>query len=255
MITIKQALKAIYLQVFPRREIKSTIREQLMYRVYLFDELLSMIGQSQFFQGKRILEIGPKDGLDSKRLASLQPSELVMIDLPEKKEYITQWLSNIQCSHRYIEANFMYIPHEEFLSLGKFDLIWCTGVLYHNAEQLRCLRKLYKLLNIGGYFVLESATLRLTKSLRNGCYVEIHYPQTYRDTGTITHLPTANAINAWLQMVGFQEIYESSCFKKENKDLIGQRYACICKKTGDDNANVYYGKSGLNPMYKFGDSL
>ncbi|RPH68367.1 hypothetical protein EHM76_07840 [bacterium] len=83
-------------------------------------------------------------------------------------------------------------------------------------------------------------------------YVEIHYPQTYRDTGTITHLPSA--IKAWMQMVGFQEIFDSGCFEKGDKNLIGQRYACICKKTNDDDADVYYGKSGLNPLYKFGDS-
>jgi len=27
--------------------------------------------------------------------------------------------------------------------------------------------------------------------LQQGAFVEIHYPQTYRDTGTITHLPSA----------------------------------------------------------------
>jgi 2-polyprenyl-3-methyl-5-hydroxy-6-metoxy-1,4-benzoquinol methylase len=225
-----------------------------MYRVYLFNELLLLAGQPQSLYGKRILEIGPKDGLDSKRLASLQPNELVMIDLPEKKEQVVKWLSEIRCPHSYIEENFMYISSDEYLSLGKFDLIWCTGVLYHNAEQLRFLRKLYRLLNSDGYLVIESATLRLTKSLSDGCYVEIHYPQTYRNTGTITHLPTANAIKAWLNMVGFHEIHDSSCYERENRDLIGQRFACICKKGGDDEADIYYGKSGLNPEYRFGDS-
>jgi 2-polyprenyl-3-methyl-5-hydroxy-6-metoxy-1,4-benzoquinol methylase len=252
MIT-EQAMRTIGRKLFRGRGTSSVSREPLMYRVHLFDELLSVSGQ-QTFQKKRLLEIGPKDGLDSKRLASLQPSELVMIDLPEKKQQVVAWLSDISCPHKYIEANFMYLPQEEYLSLGKFDLIWCTGVLYHNAEQLRLLRKLYKLLNSGGYLVLESATLRLAKSLRDGCYVEIHYPETYRNTGTITHLPTANAIKTWLRMVGFPEIYDSSCFEKDNRDLVGQRYACICKKTGDDEADIYYGKSGLNPEYRFGDS-
>lgn len=252
-MNVRQALGIVCRKLFQQRDVPSTGREPLMYRVYLAEELLSLAGQ-QSFRGKRILEIGPKDGLDSKRLASLEPSELVMIDLPEKRDQVAKWLTEIRCANRYIEANFMYIPQKEYLSLGKFDLIWCTGVLYHNAEQLRLLRKLYLLLNSGGYLVLESATLRSAKALRDGCYVEIYYPQTYRDTGTITHLPTANAIKAWLQMVGFQEIHASSCFEQENRDLAGQRYACICRKTGDDESDVYYGKSGLNPEYKFGDS-
>lgn len=224
-----------------------------MYRVHLFEELLTLAG-SKTFIGKRILEIGPRDGLDSKRLASLQPGELVMIDLPEKKDLVDRWLSEIQCPHSYLEINFMYMPFADYLSLGKFDLIWCTGVLYHNAEQLRFLRKLYKLLNIGGYLVLESATLRQSRALRKGSYVELHYPETYRNTGTITHLPSAGAIQAWLHMVGIHEIKDSKCFDKENKNLRGQRYACVCRKTGDDEADVYYGKSGRNPAYRFGDS-
>lgn len=231
-----------------------TAPERLMYRVYLFDELLALAGRD-FFAKKRLLEIGPKDGLDSKRLVSFQPDELIMIDLPEKRESVDNWLAEISCKHQYIESNFMYMANEEIHSLGKFDLIWCTGVLYHNAEQLRFLRKLYKLLNPGGYLVLESATLRLSKKMADKPYVEIHYPQTYRNTGTITHLPSASAIKSWLLMVGFQEIFDSACFEKENRDLIHQRYACICRKTNEDDADVYYGKSGLNPRYQFGDSV
>lgn len=138
-------------------------------------------------------------------------------------------------------SKFMYMSKQEYHVLGSFDLVWCTGVLYHNPEQLRFLRKLYKMLNVGGYLVLESSTLRSAKSLKNGCYIEVHHPETYRNTGTITHLPTANAIKAWLKMVGF-------------KDLRDVRYACICRKNYDDEANVYYAKSGLNPPYRFGDS-
>jgi SAM-dependent methyltransferase len=251
-MTAEQAIRAVFRKVLRRGHSPPAI-EPLMYRVHLFDELLSGI-QANAFQGKRILEIGPKDGLDSKRLASLLPSELVMIDLPEKRDQVVSWLAEISCCHRYMEANLMYLSPEQYESLGQFDLIWCTGVLYHNAEQLRFLRRLYRLLNGGGSLVLESATLRGPKSLRDGCYVEIHYPKTYRDTGTTTHLPTAMAIRAWLQMVGFQEMRDSSCFDKENSDLVGQRYACICRKAEADDSDTYYGKSGLNPPYRFGDA-
>ena len=247
-------LQKIFRRFRNKQKRASSATEPLMHRVYLFDELLARAGRD-FFASKRILEIGPKDGLDSKRFASLQPDELVMIDLPEKRETVDKWLGEISCRHQYIENNLMYMSNEDILSLGRFDLVWCTGVLYHNAEQLRLLRKLYRLLNKDGYLVLESATLRLSKKLVDKPYVEIHYPQTYRNTGTITHLPSASAIKAWLQMVGFQEIIDSACYEKENKDLIGKRYACIARKSNEDDADFYYGKSGLNPVYKFGDSV
>ncbi len=225
-----------------------------MYRVHLFEELKTLLSPASL-RGTRILEIGPKDGLDSRRLASLQPNELVMIDLPEKRPAVDDWRSQITCPHRHIEQNFMYMPREEYAGLGTFDLIWCTGVLYHNPEQLRFLRKLYKLLNVGGCLVLESATWRGAKGMRDGSYVEIHYPQTYRNTGTITHLPTANAIKAWLSMVGFTRIHDSRCFEDANRDVIGQRYACFAIKTDADDADVYYGTTALNPEYRFGDSV
>ena len=54
----------------------------------------------------------------------------------------------------------MYLSPEEYKQLGKFDLIWFTGVIYHNPEQLRFLYKLYNQLNTKGVLVLESSTIR-----------------------------------------------------------------------------------------------
>lgn len=244
---VKRPLRSIYEKVFPPHT------EPIMYRVGLFDELLGSAPEG-FFTAKRILEIGPKDGLDSARLTSLNPSELVLIDLPEKRAGNEIWLHKLAGPHTYIEANFMYLPTTRSEELGKFSLIWCTGVLYHNAEQLRMLRKLYKLLNLGGFLVLESSTMRGDKRLIERALVEIHYPRTYRDTGTVTHLPTAAAIRAWLMMAGFDEIRDSDCYRKYNRELIGQRHAWICRKGSEDEGGSYYHKSGLNPKYVIGDS-
>ena len=63
----------------------------------------------------------------------------------------------------------MYFSDEDLSKIGKFDLIWFTGVLYHNPEQLRFIKKLYNLLNDKGYLVLESSTVRSlsNEQLRN----------------------------------------------------------------------------------------
>lgn len=73
-------MRRIINRLFP----KTAPVEPLMYRVHLFHELIDMAGK-EAFAGKRILEIGPKDGLDSLRLVELGPSELCMVELPEKK--------------------------------------------------------------------------------------------------------------------------------------------------------------------------
>ena len=147
----------------------------------------------------------------------------------------------------------MYIVKDEFDSLGKFDLIYFTGVLYHNPEQLRFLQKIYQKLNDNGVLVLESATTR-QRSLINKNVVEILYPSTYRGTTTITHLPSKKAILSWLKMVGFNKIFESNCYKPENYNSKNHRFACIAEKTKDDVQEVYYKKQIEESPYIIGAS-
>jgi 2-polyprenyl-3-methyl-5-hydroxy-6-metoxy-1,4-benzoquinol methylase len=224
-----------------------------MYRPVLFGKLMDLCPKD-YFKNKEILEIGPKDGRDSERLSSLQPSKLTMVDLPEKRDLVDTWLEKITCPKEYIEANFMY---SSLFEPDRFSLIWCTGVLYHNAEQLRMLRKFYHLLKPDGYLVIESAVTRnqkLSDAMSDVPYVEIHYPETYRQTTTVTHLPNEKAINAWLLMSGFEDVHASDCYNAFNSDLIGQRYAAISRKK-KKIGSTYFHKSNKNPLYYLGDSL
>lgn len=155
-------------------------------------------------RGGRILEIGPKHGLDTRLLATLEPRELVTMDLPEKRETIALWLPDVPTA-RHVEANVLYLGERERAELGRFDVVWCLGVLYHNVEQLRLLRRLYELTAEGGIAVVESATTR-SRLLANRNAIELHWPETYRDVPTITHLPSRRAIASWLEMVGFGDV-------------------------------------------------
>ena len=183
-------LKKIYFKLFN----KPTSKDTLQYRDYLHRELLEIYGDN-YFQNKRILEIGPRDGEDSFRIEDFNPSEYVLIDLPDKEEINLKWLSNLKSNHKFIQTNFLYMTQEDYESLGKFDLIYFTGVLYHNPEQLRFIQKLYDKLNYGGVLVFESATTRKRKFI-NENVVEIHYPKTYRDTTTVSHLPSKKQLLA-----------------------------------------------------------
>ena len=224
----------------------------LQYRYYLHEELIELYG-IHYFQNKRILEIGPRDGEDSVRLDELSPSEYVLIDLPDKEELNLKWLGNLRSKHQFIQSNFLYMTPKDYESLGKFDLIYFTGILYHNPEQLRFIQKLYDKLNFGGVLVFESATTRKRKFI-NESVVEIHYPETYRDTTTISHLPSKKAIISWLQMTGFNEIHNSKCYEKENYNLKGKRFACIARKNEEDKPNSYYAKQLKNQSFIIGKS-
>ena len=160
-------LKKIYFKLFN----KPTSKDTLQYRDYLHRELVEIYGVD-YFQNKRILEIGPRDGEDSFRIEEFNPSEYVLIDLPDKEEINLKWLGNLKSNHKFIQTNFLYMTQEDYESLGKFDLIYFTGVLYHNPEQLRFIQKLYDKLNYGGVLVFESATTRKRKFI-NENVVEI----------------------------------------------------------------------------------
>lgn len=230
---------------------RSGANELLPYRKYLYEELISYYGED-WFKNKNILEIGPRDGNDTERLIKLNPKKLVLIDLPQENRN-NLWLKNINYNYEFIEKNFLYMDNEEINRLGKFDLIYFTGVIYHNAEQLRFIQKLYSILYKKGILVLESSTIR-NVFLRNLNLVQIWYPNSFRDTTTITHLPSRKAIKSWLKMVGFNKIQDSNCFNHENFNLKNTRYACIAEKNENSLPEKYYTKQDKNSKYYLGKS-
>lgn len=231
---------------------KNKANEIYPYRFHLFQELIQIYGES-YFKNKRFLEIGPKDGDDTRRLMSLEPSKYFLFDLPDKTTENEKWKDNLDSNQELIIKNFLYLSQEEYDNLGYFDLIYFTGVLYHNPEQLRFIKKLYDKLNNGGILVLESATIR-NYFYRNKNLVQIWYPDTYRNTTTMSHLPSKKAIKSWLQMVGFEKIYDSKCYDKENYNVRDLRYACIAEKQSSDKVETYYKKQIEDSDYFIGGS-
>ncbi len=210
------------------------------YREVLFQELCGYLK----VKPQRILEIGPKDGKDTRRLLQQEPETLTVIDLPRMKELNEVWLREINSPRiQYISANFMY--SEIVGALDQYDCIWCTGVLYHNPEQLRMVRMLYDLLKRGGVLVLESATVR-RRLLRDANCVEIFYPPSevvkkkYHLSQNITHLPSAKAMASWMGMVGFGSIIRSECHRKVSVALARTRAAYLGTKPLDPQAGLYY---------------
>lgn len=212
------------------------------YRQSLFDELKGYLGGEG---PRRVLEIGPKDGQDSARLLALKPERLTLVDLPGRGESNQAWLSAISSPVvEYITANIMY--SQSVLRLPPFDLVWCTGVLYHNPEQLRMVRRLYELVEPGGVLVLESATTRNPRLLRENC-VEIVFPPSeelkrkYHISLNVTHLPSALAVRSWLQMVGFTDVRLSRCHRAVSKALARTRVAYLARRPLVGAESTYYG--------------
>jgi SAM-dependent methyltransferase len=215
------------------------------YRERLFAELRGYLGDER---PRRILEIGPKDGRDTVRLLGLEPERLTLVDLPDREESNQAWLRSISSpAVQYISANLMY--SDAILGLPPFDLVWCTGVLYHNPEQLRMVRRLYDLVRPGGVLALESATTRHPRLRGENC-VEIIFPPSlelkkkYGISLNITHLPSARAIQSWLEMVGFDRVERSSCHGNVSRALARDRAAFLAQRPSSGSDGRYYALEG-----------
>lgn len=168
---------------------------------------------------KKILEVGPKHGRHTVLVSSKGAKEITCVDLPHKKGMITRWQKSIKCK--------LSVHYEDFLRWQtdeRFDVILFAGVIYHNTEQLRLLKKIRALCaSEKTILYFESATTR-TKDLQNRDVIEVHWPKPYRDTKTIRFLPSHSACLALLEMAGW-EILEVD---KSNP----QRLQVICRASG-----------------------
>jgi SAM-dependent methyltransferase len=195
--------------------------------------------------GRRVLEVGPKHGEDTKLLASLGPAEIVLVDLPEKAERIESWLPSIPAPTRFVADNLLYMPPEELEALGVFDLVWCLGVLYHNAEQLRLIRRLRRLTAPGGRVVIETHVLA-RRPLRDANVVQIQWPRPWHGIETITHIPSRRAVRSWMEMAGYTDV--------DVPRIVRARKRAVFTGVAGGDAYVGYGASGLNPPYRVGDA-
>jgi tRNA (mo5U34)-methyltransferase len=234
----KEKIKKLVIPLFrtfsPKR-FSEWIGERTVLQYLIKNGLLKNI------QDKRILEIGPKHGEDSVIIASLNPRELVLLDLPEKDALVRTWLDKIPGKVRYIQGNLLYMTNDELDSIGKFDVVFCLGVLYHNVEQFRLVKKLYDLTLENGIVVVESATTR-NQFLRNKNIVELHWPKKYREVYTVTHLPSGLAIKSWMEMVGFK-----------NVQIVKDVYSKTLSK--DRSVLIGYKNSGSTPYLSYGSYL
>lgn len=217
------------------------------YRELLFHDLRrKLAGQRPL----RILEIGPRDGEDTKRLLTLNPDVLVLVDLPDKEARVRQWLAELAAPNiELIVANIMY--DDGCATLDPFDVVWCTGVLYHNPEQLRMIKRLFDFTRRGGILVIESATAR-RRHLRDENCVEIWFGvpkathSAHHVSVNVTHLPSKRAVLSWLGMVGFEDICASDCLHRVLRKLGRDRAAFIAQRPQHDVKAAYYAIAGLD---------
>jgi len=111
-----------------------------------------------------VLEFCPKFGHHSRWIdRNLNPVKLVMVELPQKKKYVDDWISSVRCKYQVIYESL--ISSETIRNLETFDLIFCTGLLYHTVEHFKILNIVRRCLKDDGLVVFQSSILKVPRIL------------------------------------------------------------------------------------------
>ena len=118
---------------------------------------------------KRVLDIGCLDGLYTFYAEGRNAAEVVSIDIleeqfgrmnilrPQGDKYNTG--SGYLWAHKHLGSKAKYaFPFSLYNipQLGKFDVVYCLGVLYHLAHPMLAIEQINRALNLGGTMVLET---------------------------------------------------------------------------------------------------
>jgi SAM-dependent methyltransferase len=107
-------------------------------------------------KGKRVLDIGCRDGLFSLEAERLGAAEVVGVDNDVSTGWTEVVLPYLKSAVRMHGMNLYDLTPQTF---GKFDVIVFAGVLYHLRYPVHALRLIKNLLNDGGTLLLETAIL------------------------------------------------------------------------------------------------
>lgn len=106
--------------------------------------------------GKRVLDVGCRDGLFSFLMERQGAAEIIGIDndiSPGAKEFLIPWFNS---KVRMVNENIYNISKEVY---GQFDVVLFAGVLYHLRFPYLAIRKLADVMKPGGVLVIETGLL------------------------------------------------------------------------------------------------
>ena len=105
-------------------------------------------------QGKRVLDIGCRDGLFSFEAEKMGAAEVIGIDNNLSEGAVEVLIPHLKSKVRMYEMNVLELSKDTF---GLFDVVIFAGVLYHLRYPFWSLRIVKNVLATGGVLILETA--------------------------------------------------------------------------------------------------
>ena len=109
------------------------------------------------FQGKKVLDIGCRDGIYSFEAEKLGADEVIGIDNDLSKPALEFLIPYFNSKVKMHEMNLFDLKEEDF---GKFDIIIFPGTLYHLRYPFQALKSIINVLNEDGLLLLETSILQ-----------------------------------------------------------------------------------------------
>lgn len=160
--------------------------------------LLNNIRLPSDLTGKRVLDIGARDGLYSFECEKRGASEVIALD------YTTSDTTGFNVAKKILGSNVKWITSNVYqidqLNLGKFDLVLFLGVIYHLRHPYLAIDKIHDVLNLGGKVIVESHII-------DGGFVD--------ENGNWINL---DELNSRLSKLNVAQIYEAGRLVNDNSN-------------------------------------
>jgi tRNA (mo5U34)-methyltransferase len=206
---------------------------------HAFPALIEVCGGS--LRGKRVLDVACNCGGFSVQAAKLNSEYVLGIDVVD--HYIEQAVF-LKCALGLENTEFevMDIDNLDESTVGKFDVTFCFGILYHLENPIRVMRKLA---SITKSIMLVDTTVVRTQTQKMPLWV-MHSPSVStvdsidvttsrwrREEGFIEFYPNEKAVADLLRFLGFSEVAKIEPEKKglEKRYYTGDRVTFLAKRS------------------------
>jgi len=155
-------------------------------------ELISLGMMPSDLQGKEVLDVGCWSGGDLLILAGLGADVMAIEEHPIAAAAATMLCEQLDCNAPIIRDS-LYQDKPEWKQ--RFDMVYCSGVIYHVTDPLLLLRICFAYLKPGGRLVLET-------KMQEGEEAVCGYAGTL-EKGWNWYAPTGQSLGRWLVDAGF----------------------------------------------------